>query len=53
MKLLLVGEDGLGRTTFTRNLFAAYARDASFPINDASLPHARRVGALPAPARAL
>lgn len=34
---------GLGKTTFIRNLFAAYARDASFPINDASGPNARRV----------
>ena len=43
MKILLVGESGLGKTTFVRNLFAAFARDASFPINDASAPNARRV----------
>ncbi|PRW59161.1 septin GTPase [Chlorella sorokiniana] len=43
MKILLVGESGLGKTTFIRNLFAAYARDASFPINDAGGPNARRV----------
>lgn len=44
MKILLVGESGLGKTTFVRNLFAAYARDASFPVNDASVPNAPRVG---------
>lgn len=43
MKLLLVGESGLGKTTFVRNLFAAYARDASFPINDASVSNADKV----------
>lgn len=37
-------QPGLGKTTFIRNLFAAYARDASFPINDASGPNAKRVG---------
>lgn len=43
MKILLVGESGLGKTTFVRNLFAAYAKDASFPVNDASVPNAQRV----------
>lgn len=43
MKILLVGESGLGKTTFVRNLFAAYARDASFPVNDASMPNAQRI----------
>ncbi|KAI3438983.1 hypothetical protein D9Q98_001397 [Chlorella vulgaris] len=43
MKLLLVGESGLGKTTFVRNLFAAYARDASFPVNDASTPNAPQI----------
>ena len=43
--MLLVGESGLGKTTFVRNLFAAFARDASFPINDASAPNAPRVRA--------
>ena len=47
MTILLVGETGLGKTTFVRNLFAAYARDASFPVNDASVPNAQKVGGLP------
>lgn len=50
MKLLLVGESGLGKTTFVRNLFAAYARDASFPVNDASTPNAPQVNLLGAAA---
>ena len=33
--MLVVGEAGLGKTTFVRNLFAAYARDPSFPVLDA------------------
>ncbi|PSC73238.1 septin-7-like isoform X11 [Micractinium conductrix] len=37
------GEAGLGRTTFVRNLFCSYARDASFPVNDASAPNAKRL----------
>ena len=45
MKMLLVGEAGLGKTTFVRNLFAAYARDSSFPVSDASVPNAQKVGA--------
>lgn len=36
MKILLVGDDGLGKTTFVRNLFAAYASDVDFPVADAS-----------------
>ena len=31
-----VGDDGLGKTTFVRNLFAAYASDVDFPVDDAS-----------------
>jgi septin family protein len=40
LKILLVGEDGLGKTTFVRNLFAAYASDVDFPVADASAPGA-------------
>jgi len=36
MKILIVGDDGLGKTTFTRNLFAAYAANIDFPVADAS-----------------
>ena len=36
MKILLVGDDGLGKTTFVRNLFAAYAADVNFPVADAT-----------------
>jgi hypothetical protein len=35
-KILLVGDDGLGKTTFVRNLFAAFAKDPDFPVADAS-----------------
>lgn len=40
LKILVVGEDGLGKTTFVRNLFAAYASDVDFPVADASAPGA-------------
>ena len=43
MKILLVGDDGLGKTTFVRNLFAAYASDVDFPGADASAVGAGRV----------
>nr|BAD42341.1 CDC10 cell division cycle 10 homolog [Nannochloris bacillaris] len=36
MKILIVGDDGLGKTTFIRNLFAAYAANIDFPVADAS-----------------
>lgn len=36
LKILLVGENGLGKTTLVRNLFAAYASDVDFPVADAS-----------------
>jgi septin family protein len=36
MKILILGDDGLGKTTFIRNLFAAYASDVDFPVADAS-----------------
>lgn len=39
----MVGESGLGKTTFVRNLFAAYAKDPNFPVNDASSDEARQV----------
>lgn len=41
MKILVVGENGLGRTTFIKNLFAPYAGDPNFPVKDASGPNAR------------
>lgn len=41
--MLLVGESGLGKTTFVRNLFAAYAMDPNFPVNDAGAKDARQV----------
>ena len=34
LKIIIVGEDGLGKTTFVRNLFAAYATDVEFPVAD-------------------
>ena len=36
MKLLVVGESGLGKTTFVRNLFAPYAKTPDFPVADAT-----------------
>lgn len=43
MKILLVGEDGVGRTTLLRNLFGAYAPDPSgFAVADGSAPGARK-----------
>ena len=47
MKMLVAGEAGLGKTTFVRNLFAAYARDPSFPVLDAhgGGPEAQKVSA--------
>eukprot|EP00887_Chlorella_sp_A99_P000696 scaffold5.g696.t1 len=41
VKILLVGEDGLGRTTLCRNLFAAYMPDP--PVKDASIAGAKKV----------
>ncbi len=43
MKILVVGDDGLGKTTFTRNLFAAYASDVDFPVADASCHNASTI----------
>lgn len=36
LKMIIVGDDGVGKTTFVRNLFAAYASDVDFPVADAS-----------------
>lgn len=35
-KIILIGDNGLGKTTFTHNLFAAYASNMEFSIADAS-----------------
>ncbi len=43
MKILVVGESGLGKTTFIRNMFAPYAGSPDFPVKDASGPDARQV----------
>jgi septin 7 len=40
-KILVIGESGLGKTTFIRNLFAAYAQDPNLIVNDASAPTSR------------
>jgi septin 7 len=34
MKILVVGESGLGKTTFIKNIFASYAQDANLKVND-------------------
>lgn len=41
MTILVVGESGLGKTTFIQNMFAAYSQDATLPVNDASAPTAK------------
>lgn len=41
MKIMVVGESGMGKTTFIKNLFAAYAQDPDLKVNDASPPTSR------------
>ncbi|KAK9831503.1 hypothetical protein WJX81_003303 [Elliptochloris bilobata] len=42
MKVLIVGESGLGKTTFIKNLLAAYAQDPDLTVNDAAGPDAAK-----------
>uniref|UniRef100_A0A1D1ZRQ5 Septin-type G domain-containing protein n=1 Tax=Auxenochlorella protothecoides TaxID=3075 RepID=A0A1D1ZRQ5_AUXPR len=42
MKILVVGEAGVGKTTFIKNLFAAYASDPKFPVADTPARGARK-----------
>ena len=44
MKILVVGESGIGKSTFIRNLFASYAPDPNFHVNDVPQDQERKVG---------
>ncbi len=35
--MLVVGESGMGKTTFVRNMFAPLAQNAHFPVADAGV----------------
>ncbi|BDA49236.1 probable Septin-7 [Coccomyxa sp. Obi] len=43
LKILVVGESGLGKTTFIKNLLAPYAQDPDVKVNNVSGPEALKV----------
>lgn len=43
MKIMVVGESGMGKTTFIKNLFAAFAQDPELRVNDVPGPTSKDI----------